>query len=218
VTDHYERMAQRVEALVRDPDVDLARPVPACPGWTAWETFCHLAASVIDGGQGRIPDTIPPSAEWTARQVADHRDRPLDDVLADWRAGREALGPAVLENLQIPLVFDGITHEHDIRAAVGRRGAEDDPTITALLDAVVPAWDGFLGDLPPIALDDGTTVRRSPGDGEPGLVLRGSAFELLRALSGRRSKDQVRAMVVEGDFDRYADRLVLFDWPEEDQP
>ena len=217
MTDHYARLADRVEALVTDPDVDLAAPVPACPGWSAHDAFCHRAAVPIDGAAGRAPDTIPPSDEWTARQVADHRDRPIGDVLADWRAAREVLGD-VLEDLRVPMLFDGISHEHDIRAAVGRPGAQDDPAIPALLDAFVPGWGRRLGDLPPLALDDGTTVRTSRGDGEPGLVVRGTAFELLRAISGRRSKDQVRAMVVEGDLDRYADRLTLFDWPEVDQP
>lgn len=218
MTDHYSRMAERVEALVTDPSVDLSAPVPACPGWSAREAFCHLAANIIDGAAGRMPDTIPPSDEWTARQVADHRDRPIADVLGDWRAAREAAGPELLNDPGIPILFDGISHEHDIRAAVGRRGAEDDPAVTALLDAFVPGWARFLGDLPPLALDDGTTVRTSTGEGEPGLVLRGTPFELLRAITGRRSKDQVRSMVVEGDLDRYADRLTLFDWPEADQP
>lgn len=217
MSDHYARMAERVEVLVRDPSVDLSTPVPACPGWTVRDALAHLAGNVIDGSVGRVADTLPPPPEWTARQVADHRDRPVDDVLADWRAAREVLGPQVLDDLRIPLLFDGISHEHDIRAAVGRRGAEDDPAVTALLDAFVPGWGRFLGDLPPIALDDGDTVRTS-GDGDPGLVLRGSAFELLRAITGRRSQAQVGAMVVEGDLDRYADRLTLFDWPGADQP
>jgi len=71
--------------------------------------------------------------------------------------------------------------------------------------------------VPPLALDDGGTVR-STGEGDPGLVLRGSTFDLLRVLTGRRSRAQAEAMVAEGDLDRYADHLPLFSWPEEDQP
>lgn len=36
------------------------------------------------------------------------------------------------------------------------------------VDAFVPGWIRSLGDLPPPAPDDGTTVRTSKGDGEPG--------------------------------------------------
>lgn len=214
---HYLRMLDRVDALVHDDGVDLTAPVPACPSWNAWETVCHAAAVVIDAGNGITPDAMPPTAEWTARQVATHRDRPVDDVVGEWRDGAQKLGPKVLDDLRIPLLLDGLSHEHDVRAAVARPGAQDDPAIPALLDALVPGWGQLLGDLPPIRLDDGSTVRSS-GDGDPGLVLRGSPFELLRLLTARRSRAQAEAMVAEGDLDRYADRLTLFDWPEADQP
>jgi hypothetical protein len=211
---HYLRMVDRVDALVHD-DVDLSVRLQACPSWTAWEAVCHVAANVIDGSQGRIPETLPPSDEWTARQVADHRDRAVDEVVAAWRTATEALGPSIVDDLDIPLLLDAISHEHDVRGAVGRPGAQDDPAIPALLDMLARRWRGLLGDLPPLALDDGTTVRAS-GDGDPGLVLRASTFDLLRVLTGRRSQAQARAMVVDGDFDRYVDHLTLFAWPHAD--
>jgi hypothetical protein len=91
-----------------------------------------------------------------------------------------------------------VTHEHDIRTALGDPGARDS-------DAVMIGL-GFLAALfEASALGTGLSVRvcttegAAFGDEHAALVLTGDAFELLRAMTGRRSVSQLREMNWRGD-------------------
>jgi hypothetical protein len=94
-----------------------------------------------------------------------------------------------------------VTHEHDVRGAFGAPGARDS-------DAVVLSV-GFLGLSLTEQLDaaergalvvhhDGTTD--TVGTGEPVASLRIDDFEFMRALTGRRSVEQMAAYDWDGEF------------------
>lgn len=61
------------------------------------------------------------------------------------------------------------------------------------------------------AVGDLVTRELVLGDGEPVATLRGEPFELLRAMSGRRSADRVRALDWEGEPGPFLDLLSAYD-------
>ena len=48
------------------------------------------------------------------------------------------------------------------------------------------------------------------GAGEPAVAVRADAFELLRALTGRRNAEQVRALDWSGDAEPYVDVFATY--------
>jgi len=51
------------------------------------------------------------------------------------------------------------------------------------------------------------------GSGQPVAALAADAFELFRALNGRRSLDQVRALRLDGDPEPYLDLFAPYPMP-----
>jgi hypothetical protein len=95
-------------------------------------------------------------------------------------------------------VLDVLSHEHDIRTALGRPGARDVDAVAIGLDFLLPRFveaAGAAGVSVRVEVDGGGTV----GSEDAATSVSASAFELMRALTGRRSIDQVRALVWEGD-------------------
>ena len=176
------------------------RPVAACPGWTVRDVIAHLVGVIEDANAGRISG-IPEVAQ-TAEQVARHRDDPVEDLLARWA---ELAPPfeAVIAQLQIaPAYFDVLSHEHDVRAALGAPGDREDRGVVFagqrlcdVGDARVRIDVGEPGEPPP----DGATY-----------VLRASPFDVLRFRLGRRTADQVRAMRWSADPTPILPQLFVF--------
>ena len=69
--------------------------------------------------------------------------------------------------------------------------------------------------LPVVRVEAGPQVWQS-GDGEPVAVLTGSAFDLLRAFSGRRSAAQILSMDWTGDAEPYVSVVSPYGLPLED--
>jgi hypothetical protein len=103
------------------------------------------------------------------------------------------------------LVFDTLTHEHDIRGALGEPGSRaGDLAFKAALGFVTTMGDQFIrqAELPTLRLTTPTIGSVQLGDphAAPGhLALRISDFEALRAFGGRRSVAQLRALPWDGD-------------------
>lgn len=185
------------------PD-DLARRVPATPEWSVRDLLGHLAAvsaGALDG------DVHPESAEWTAAGVREREHLSAEQVLAEWLR----LGPRVEEMLRsappraaAPLVVDLVVHEQDLRGAVGEPPLDDPVALTTAADTLARGLRAKARDAgaPPLRLEaDGWSL--DTGDGEPAATWRAGAFELTRALSGRRSAAQVEASGWEGDASPY---------------
>lgn len=60
----------------------IARKVPACPEWTIKDVIAHLAGLAADWRAGNLAGYSGDAS--TARQVAERRDRSIDDLLAEW--------------------------------------------------------------------------------------------------------------------------------------
>ena len=82
----------------------------------------HLAGACDDVLEGRLDGVA--SDEWTAAQVVARADRSLDEILDEWAE----VGPRVEElfgdgGVHPQMLFDEVTHEHDVRSALDRPGA-----------------------------------------------------------------------------------------------
>lgn len=198
----YREARQRITELVSGLDpATLDTGVPACPGWSVRDVVAHLTATAEDAVAGRLSG--PPTEDQTAAQVARFRGRDMADVLALW-AGAAAQLERRLRSW--PAVADVISHEHDIRGAVGRPGARDS-------DGVRQCAERLLATLrPPVPLrvivEDAEFTVGPAGDAE--LVLDTTRFEAVRWRMGRRSRDQLAAMAFSGDPAPVLDCLTVF--------
>src|SRR5262245_37056960 len=143
----YEALRVRVTELVRDTEPELLEgPAPATPEWRVRDVLAHMAGVADDVVNGRL-DGIASDA-WTAAQVDKRRDLSIDDLLADWEQwspGFEQMLAAGPMEMTGQALYDAVTHEHDIRHAIGRAGARDSDAIDygwEWLVAVRAAGDG----------------------------------------------------------------------------
>ena len=210
VADAYAGCRKRVNEVVRSLDQDPASlAVPTCPGWSVKDVVSHLTGVVDDALAGRLDGVA--TEPWTAAQVEARRDLPVTDILDEWNEKAPAF-EQLLDAIGDPgrqAVFDTVSHEHDIRTATGATGARDSDALRIAL--------GFAGrHFVALAKDAGLNVAVRSDEGatfgdpaDASAVLSGSTFELVRALSGRRSLDQLRAMNWSGDAER---ALACFTW------
>ena len=205
----YDAVRTRFVATIRSLDETQLRTfVPATPAWRVRDVLAHVVGLAADLNAQRFPavDDIGGSA-WGAAQVAARCDLPIDDVLAEW--AREA--PGFEDGLRLfgyeagsHVVADLHAHHQDVRGALGL-DRDDDPL------AVAVALDHYLGFVHQLlagaawgvlAVAAGGEVRvLGTEDGSNRAQVAGSAFEVLRAFSARRSASQIRALRWRGDVD-----------------
>jgi uncharacterized protein (TIGR03083 family) len=210
---HYERARERVDELLRPLGAeDWEREVPACPGWRVRDVLAHLVGNTEDAAAGRLGG--PPSEAQTWDQVDRHRgDAPLE-LLDLWAQVSPFVAAAVTEAGMWPAAIDAVTHEHDLRGALGRPGARDHPSILEMADRLA----GSLQTPVPVRVLMAETAQEVDVDADPDadparpdpLRLRASAFEVLRFRLGRRSRRQVEALDWSGDPAPVIDHLFIF--------
>jgi uncharacterized protein (TIGR03083 family) len=202
----YRETRERLSAFVLDLGDEGSRvAVPACPGWSVQDSVSHLVGIVADLQDGRL-DGVG-TDEWTQAQVTSRRDATIADVVDEWtrraptfEADLAGWPPAVAAQL----AADAAMHELDVRAAVGDRDARGTEGVAVAFDYYAAKVADRIAEagLPALAVDHGEgTV--SLGAGDPGATVRASRFEVLRAMGGRRSADQVLAYEWEGDAAPY---------------
>lgn len=182
------------------PSASTDAGVPACPGWSVGDVLAHLAGSATDVLEGRIEGAG--TADWTAAQVDQRRGLGLEAVVAEWSAsgpGFEAVLAALPLEIAAMALGDVVTHEHDIRSAVGNDEGRDTPAYERALQYQVASLGRRLdgAGLPALRLVAGNQ-EWVVGSGRPAASVEGDSHEILRALSSRRSAAQIRAMKWEG--------------------
>ena len=180
----------RVVALIGafDP-ATLDGPAAATPEWRVRDVLAHMVGVSEDIVHGRVENIA--SDEWTAAQVDKRRDVTTDDLLAEWAEFGpqfEQLLAGAPELIAGQAVFDAATHEHDVRTALGRPGAR-------MSDAMEVSWDWFVGTRAAAGLP---TIRfvtergdETLGAGTPEFVVHAPRFEILRAITGRRTESEM---------------------------
>ncbi|HEV2360747.1 MAG TPA: maleylpyruvate isomerase family mycothiol-dependent enzyme, partial [Acidimicrobiales bacterium] len=192
VGDAYGGCRRRVGELVGAlTEEQAAAKVPACPSWTVHDVCAHLAGVVDDAINGRLDGVA--TEPWTDAQVEARRGVPLAEILAEWDEKApvfEGLLDAVgMRGRQA--VTDAVSHEHDLRGALGAPGARQSDAVGIAYGFLVPA-------LVDSASVKGLSLRvedpegDGAGDDDARIVLSGNRFELVRAMTGRKSAAQVR--------------------------
>jgi uncharacterized protein (TIGR03083 family) len=184
----YRALRARVaEVVSADPDA-ASKESPATPGWTVHDVLAHMVGVNDDVVNGRLEGVA--TDPWTAAQVEARRDASIAAMLDEW----EVVGPqfetlmaGVPPEIAGQALFDAATHEHDIRCALGVPGARDS-------DALDLAWQWVAL----MRANGGATLRviTEHGDevigvGDPVATIKTTRFEVLRALTGRRSESEV---------------------------
>jgi hypothetical protein len=189
----YAALRVRVAGVVRDAGADAGtRPVPATPSWTVHELLSHMVGVCDDVLNGRLEGVA--TDQWTAAQVDARAGRATAELLYEW----DVQGPRfedVLEAMPDAIagqaLFDAVTHEHDMRHALGAAGARDS-------EAVAMSWVWLVGAR---AAGEGDAVRVMTAEGDDAVLGPGAAvatvkaprFEVLRACTGRRSAGEIAA-------------------------
>lgn len=213
----YTDLRTRLETLVGGlDDAALAAPVPACPDWRVKDVVSHLTGIVDDSLAGNLGGVG--SDGWTAAQVDKRREAPIGQILDEWEELAQRAAP-MFENLPpeitASLIGDATTHEHDVRGALKDTEARDTEAVEVALGAYVRMLGQRVteGGLPPVELRAGDEALAA-GEGDPAAsVTATSRFELLRALTGRRTEDEVRALTWHGDPDPYVGIFSSYGWP-----
>lgn len=194
--------ARLVDVLSGLTEAEWLTPVPACPGWRVRDVLAHLVGNLEDGAAGRISG--PPSPEQTGEQIARHRDDDPVELLATWGVAAELAEPVLSEGEAWPAFIDLVSHEHDVRGALGRPGAREDDDLTLAARLVSSAIE--VGDGRRIEFDLGTGAT-SDADA---YVVSLTPFEALRLRLGRRSLEQARALPWSEDPSAVLHHLFIF--------
>lgn len=205
MTDHlaaYQGVRARTIELVSGIDEATAESiVPATPDWRVKDVLAHVVGVNADVLSGNIEGagTDP----WTAVQVEARRDRSVAELVTEWEEltdAFDAVVPHIPDGPAGQLVFDAVTHEHDLRGALHTPGGRD-------TDAMAISFDWAADVVTLVRADRGAgplllrteAGERLTGEGEAVASVRADRFELLRAMTGRRSADQIDAYDWDGD-------------------
>jgi len=224
----YQRGHVRVVGFMagRDPETE----VPATPEWTALDVLRHLTGLSVDITNLRIDGFA--SEEWTEEQVNSRSHLSVDEVIAEWDdvVGSAAVLLDTLDDLGLPeavpsalgytnvkaipamAIGDILHHEFDLRNAFGNREGRDllDIQFSAAGHAKALRGPFDAARLPTMRIEASDSgMGWDIGYGDPVATLTGSSFELTRALGGRRTRGEIRAMDWDGEPEQFLDHIVL---------
>lgn len=204
----YDASMARIADLLRDADP--STPVGACPGWTVEALAAHFPGALADFLDQRF-DTSD-GEDFGERTVRERRGQSVAESLAEWQGHRARAGDLLASPMGSVLVTEVVSHEQDLRAALDRPGARTDPAVRIGLTKPLEQIDQRLresgGPAVRVVIDD--EEPRTIGAGEPVATLRAPAYDLLRTIAGRRTRDEARAMDWDGDPEPVLDSLTLF--------
>lgn len=196
----YRGIRGRISELVRDLDADtLARTAPATPAWSVQDVVAHLAGAVTDIVSGNL-DGVATDA-WTQAQVEQRRGVAVADLLEEWDRGAAVVEPTIdgfPPIMRAMFLTDAVTHEHDIRHAIGAPGARDSDAIAFSYGRAIGSIGSARGESGAVRImhDAGEDL---VGEGDTTATLRTSRFEVVRAAVGRRSLDEIVAWDWDGE-------------------
>jgi len=226
----YLETRDRLIELVRPlDDATLSALVPATPAWTIKDVVGHLthvAGAYANGHhsystQGLdalalgLHDDLPAIDTWAQAGVDERRDRSVDEIIDEWRdetaslcrmmRGERSLPTAVShDTLAWAAVADLATHAQDIRgalSAVPDRAAYATKLAFAAFTMMLSARAAAAA-VPPLAI---VTTRGHVAIGRPNRrrTIEVDWYELLRAVSGRRTVHQITRLFTPIDVGPY---------------
>jgi uncharacterized protein (TIGR03083 family) len=197
---HSDHLAAYLAVRDRVSDVVAAHgeePVPTCPGWAVRDVVAHLAGLCEDWVEGRLADYA--SDAWTAAQFARFDRLDVPEILQRWSAAATRFAALDDDPMMGPparwAFGDAITHEADLRGALSAAHVPQDAVLLALKGAIA-RWRQVLHDAGAPTLLLRATDARDWWLGQPddlaAVIVETQAYDVFRALAGRRSVDQVR--------------------------
>lgn len=202
----YGEARRRLTEVVRHVPDPAGTDVACCPGWSVHDVIAHLVAVIEDVNGGKLAG--PPDDAWTAEQISRRAGRPTGDLLDEWAE----LSPPfeqLLSGVPVwPALMDVVSHEHDVRAAVGDAGGRDLEVISACGVRLIKAF----GDDPELSSLQVTVGDQDvlAGDERGAVRLRTTPWEAFRFRLGRRSRRQLQGMDWTGDPAPILGRLTIF--------
>lgn len=186
----YRDHVAAVSALASDlSDDELATVVPGSPEWSVHEVVAHMAGVSHDTAHSRTDGA--PSGDWTERHVAERRDKPVPDLLAELADHQDAVAASTVDNPTPAVVWDIAVHHADLHEALGKHRLPDH------------FWTPIVDLLGPRMAPDAM-----------GVV---APYEIFRGLFSRRSRAQMQGWDVPMDPEAL-DRMCIFGPRDDDQP
>jgi uncharacterized protein (TIGR03083 family) len=210
VADRYVSARARVVALVGSLTTEQSSArVPGTPRWDVRQLLSHLAGGATDMVTGNVEGAG--GDRWTAAQVEARRGRSVAELLEEWDGVAGSIEAGLrAEAVPVPMTFDVITHEQDLRGALGAEPIPDPEAYRFVIDGFCARLDRVVSRAGLAALEvvdaGGTWCRGTPG----GVHARAPEFEWFRALTGRRSSNQVAGFEWNCDPAPYLDLLSPF--------
>lgn len=202
----YADVRLRISDLVRDlPAERLRTVVPGCPEWTVHDVVAHATGIVADMNAGKIDGAA--TDEWTCAQVDLRRDTPTAEVLDEWAREAATFEPRLNElpkAISRATIIDVVTHEHDVRGALGVPGGTDSEAYEIARKAFAVGLAKVLEErgLPGLRLE--APDWQFDAGQEPRHTVRApGSYEFFRGLAGRRGLPQVLAWEWETDPEPY---------------
>lgn len=212
----YAAMRAELIGLLRAlSDAEQEIVVPSCPEWTIRDVAAHVTgvnADVIDGNVAELG-----ADEWTGHQVESRTGMSLADICNEWEgiASRTTAFMSADPFMGVRIGADLVTHVHDVLEALGR--SDDDLTVSGRngvgIRSALSRYGPFFceragnAELPIVSVivvpDAIGNQSWKSGEGNAAATLSGSAFDLLRTFTGRRTVEQVLAMDWSGDSEPY---------------
>ncbi len=190
----------RITALVCELSEEMLDFVaPATPEWRVRDVVAHLAGGAADVVSGNLADVA--SDSWTGAQVDARRNLTVGEVLDEWARCSAIVEPLIATFdplLRAMLLTDAVTHEHDLRGALGVAGERESDAIAYAFRGVSGGIGAQRGDTGALRIlhEAGESV---VGTGAPTATVHTTRFEIVRASVGRRSYEQIKAWDWEGN-------------------
>jgi uncharacterized protein (TIGR03083 family) len=223
--DVYEGTRNSLLQMLKErPESDLDKSVPATPGWRVRDIVAHLigdATSLLAAEFPREffqsfgdPEAIGQLNKWTSTHVEARQGRSLEDLGDEWNS----VAPTIVAMMRgerswpddLPFFTDRVlitdlgVHQQDIYGAFGIDRDREGPPIKIGVSGYIATMDWRMrGDgVGPLAFE-APGKRWVAGGDDADATVRASRFELFRALSGRRSPEQISAFDWDGDPEPY---------------
>jgi hypothetical protein len=191
-TEAYRASHERIDELVRTLTADrLTTRVTCCPLWSIKDLIGRLAGVLEDRRDRNMPTGT--FDEWTAAQVARHRDEQIGSILETWHqvAAAGADGPPSMASLS----FDVVTHEFDLYQALGVAGDRSSDSVRLGAVRALGRMSSMLteGDAPGVNVTTEGGSNLAEGTSPP-LSLETSRYALMRMTTGRMSRSQAEGL------------------------
>ena len=184
VVQAYLEFRTRVVNLIREiPESQASLSVPLCPDWEVSGLISHIVGVPEDILAGRMEGVTTDA--WTQAQVDRHEGESLSqlaDALHATATEFDVLLPHIPSPTNSQMMMDAVTHEHDLRHAVGRADSQDSLAVTVALGWLLNMVEGKVPGRAQELVDSGV-----------------SRYELMRSLTGRRSVEQMKQLGLDGE-------------------